>query len=56
MISSKEGQTNWKYSDIWRKEMDKQNPNILIVTTTLNSIYIAPETIILLKIINLHIP
>ena len=25
--------------------MDKQNPNILIVTTTLNSIYIAPETI-----------
>ena len=25
--------------------MDKQNLNILIVTTTLNSIYIAPETI-----------
>ena len=38
--------------------MDKQNLNILIVTTTLNSVYIAPkkQSIILLKIINLHIP
>ena len=45
MISSKEGQTKLKILWYIKTEMDKQNPNILIVTTTLNSIYIAPEII-----------